>query len=238
LRSGFVLAIRQGLIAVISAVGVLALSHILAPAQFAYFGWTIAVATVVTAVGDLGYGAALIRSGRVRELIAAAIDHHWRRLLPAAVLASAVILLLPLSSTVRISALLLVVAAALLAGQMVPTSLCEAEGRFGTIGAIEVMQRAVLIVAAITLAEIFHRGWEDKRRERSEGDEPTHDDPCASSEHRAAGPLQRARPGPAPGLAPRAPALPPPAPALPPPAPVIRPPLAIIESACPALARS
>lgn len=158
-RSGFALAVRQGLVAVITAGGVLALSHILAPAQFAFYGWTISIATVVTAVGDLGYGAALIRSGRARELAATTIEHHWRRLLPAAALASAAILLLPLSPVVRISALLLVVSAALLAAQMLPTSVYEAEGRFATIGAIEVIQRAVLIGAAITLAELFHRGW-------------------------------------------------------------------------------
>ena len=158
-RSGFALAVRQGLVAAITAGGVLALSHILEPSQFAYFGWTISIATVVTAVGDLGYGAALIRSGRARDLAAATINHHWRRLLPAAALASAAILLLPLSPVVRISALLLVVSGALLAAQMLPTSVYEAEGRFAAIGAIEVIQRAVLIAAAITLAELFHRGW-------------------------------------------------------------------------------
>jgi glycosyltransferase involved in cell wall biosynthesis/O-antigen/teichoic acid export membrane protein len=159
LTSGAALGVRHGLIAAITAGGVLALSHILAPREFAYFGWTISVATVVFAVGDLGYGAALIRSGRARDLAADAIVRHWRRVVPAAVLAGTVVLILPVSSTVRISALLLVVSAALLAAQMVPTAVFEAEGRFAAIGAIEVIQRAALIGAAITLAEIFHRGW-------------------------------------------------------------------------------
>ena len=42
---------------------------------------------------------------------------------------------------------------------MLPTAVYEAEGRFSAIGAIEVVQRAVLIGAAVGLAEHFHRGW-------------------------------------------------------------------------------
>jgi glycosyltransferase involved in cell wall biosynthesis/O-antigen/teichoic acid export membrane protein len=159
LTSTFALGVRQAVVAGLTALGVLVLSHVLAPAQFAYFGWTLAVMTFVAAVGDLGYGAALIRSGQARRLAGAALAAQGRRLLPVAALAAAAILVVPLAATVRTAALLLVVCAAFLAAQAVPTAVFEAEGRFAAVGLIEVVQRALLVAGAVALAEVSGRGW-------------------------------------------------------------------------------
>ncbi len=159
LSSTFALGARQALVAGLTALGVLVLSHILEPSQFAYFGWTLAVMTFVTAVGDFGYGAALIRSGQARRLAGAVSRRQLRRLAVAVVLATAAIALVPLDAVVRTSALLLVVCAAFLAAQMVPTAVFEAEGRFAAIGLIEVIQRALLVAVAVALAELSVGAW-------------------------------------------------------------------------------
>ena len=159
MASSMALGIRQAGVAGVTAVGVLILSRLLHPAQFAFYGWTMAVVGAVFAVGDLGYGGALIRSGRASELAAAAISRHQRRVLPIAGLAGLAIALVPVSATVRVSALLLDLTALLLAIQMVPTAVFEADGRFAAIGAIEVLQRLVLIAGAVALAAAFASGW-------------------------------------------------------------------------------
>ena len=153
------LGVRQALVAGLTAAGVLVLSHMLTPRQFAFFGWTTSVATIASAVGDFGLGAALIHSGQARRYAAHTIVRHLRVVAPLAVLAAVAILALPLSAPVRTAALLLCVSAALLGAQMIPTSVFEAEGRFAFIGAIEVIQRAVLIAGAVALAAVYHSTW-------------------------------------------------------------------------------
>lgn len=158
-RSSLSLGVRQGLVAALTAIGVLLLSHMLRPAAFAFFGWTTAVATIASAVGDFGYGAALIHSGEARQLAGRAIVRHLRVVVPLAVLACLVLAVLPISGSARTAALLLTVGAALLGAQMLPSSVFEAEGRFAFIGAIEVIQRAVLIGGAVALAAVSHASW-------------------------------------------------------------------------------
>ena len=137
----------------------LALSHLLAPSQFVYYGWTMAIVTAVMAVGDLGYGGALIRSGRAGELLGEAIARHRRRIVPGVLVAMLVIALVPIQARVRVPALLLALTTLFLAQQMVPTAVFEADGRFAAIGAIEVVQRLVLIGGAVLLAAVFDAGW-------------------------------------------------------------------------------
>lgn len=153
------LGVRQVLVAGLTAGGVLALSRLMSPSEFAYYGWTIAVVTAVTAVGDLGFGGALIRSARARQQAGAAVTLHRRRLLPIAALFAVAIALAPLSAGVQQAAFLLLACALFLSPQMVLTAVLEAEGRFALIGAIEVVQRAVLIGVAVALAAVIHAPW-------------------------------------------------------------------------------
>jgi O-antigen/teichoic acid export membrane protein len=153
------LGVRQGVVAALTGVGVLLLSRIMTPSQFAFYGWTMVVATVAGAIGDFGYGAALIQSGHARLLASRAIFEHLRLVLPLTVAVSLVIVVLPVSSQTKAASVLLAAGAALLGAQMLPTSVFEAEGRFAFIGAIEVIQRAVLIAGAVTLAAAYHSAW-------------------------------------------------------------------------------
>src|SRR5690349_22050782 len=61
------LLIRQALISVLSLAGVLALTALLDPAQFALYGYAATVALLAPAVGDLGLGAGLIRDREMTE---------------------------------------------------------------------------------------------------------------------------------------------------------------------------
>src|SRR5829696_2836262 len=61
------LLIRQSLISLVSLAGVLALTGLLDPDQFALYGYAATVALLAPAVGDLGLGAGLIRNKQLAD---------------------------------------------------------------------------------------------------------------------------------------------------------------------------
>ena len=159
-RGAGLLVIRQAFVSLVMLGGVLVLSVLLEPSQFALYGFVSTVILVAAAVGDLGLGASLIRaqslnpkhlSGSLALQLA-----FWPPICAAGTLAGSLLGLYGFS--VAVTALLFGTLL-LLSLQALPTALLERRMAFGRIAAAEVIQRLVFVGIAVALAATSPAQW-------------------------------------------------------------------------------
>jgi polysaccharide transporter, PST family len=154
------LLIRQVLISVVSLAGVLALTGLLDPAEFALYGYAATVALLAPAVGDLGLGAGLIRNERLVEgHIEGSFGLLFAFWLPVCIAGAAVGSLVGAYGFSTATVVALWAALLLLSLQTLPTALLEREMRFGGLAFVEVVQRLLFMAIAVTLAAVDPSQW-------------------------------------------------------------------------------
>jgi polysaccharide transporter, PST family len=160
LRGAGLLIVRQGIVSLATVAGVLTLSALLSPSDFALYGYATTAMLVGAAVGDLGLGAGLIRRD-------AATDEHlsgsfalqlvfW---LPICLLGTAVGAAVGVYGFSAGTTALLFGALLLISLQALPTALLERRMRFGAISAVESAQRIVFVAVAVALAAAAPAQW-------------------------------------------------------------------------------
>lgn len=160
LRGAGLLIVRQGIVSLATVAGVLTLSALLSPSDFALYGYATTAMLVGAAVGDLGLGAGLIR----RET---ATDEHLRGSLalqlvfwlPVCLLGAALGAALGAYGFTAATTALLFGALLLVSLQALPTALLERQMRFGAISAVESAQRIVFVAVAVALAAAAPAQW-------------------------------------------------------------------------------
>jgi PST family polysaccharide transporter len=160
LRGASLLIVRQGLVSLATIAGVLTLSALLSPGDFALYGYATTVMLVGAAVGDLGLGASLIRRD-------APTDEHLRGSfalqlafwLPICLLGAVAGAALGAYGFSATTTTLLFAALLLISLQALPTALLERRMRFGAITAVEASQRVVFVAVAILTAATSPAQW-------------------------------------------------------------------------------
>jgi PST family polysaccharide transporter len=160
LRGAGLLIVRQGLVSLAALAGVLVLSGLLSPSDFALYGYATTVMLIAAAVGDLGLGASLIRGPEpkpehLRGSLAIQLA-FWVPLCLLGALAGSALAIYGFSAA---TAALLFAALLLLALQALPTALLERRMDFGGIATVEVAQRVVFVAAAVALAASIPAQW-------------------------------------------------------------------------------
>lgn len=159
-RGAGLLIVRQAFVSLVMLGGVLALSVLLEPEQFALYGFVSTVILVAAAVGDLGLGASLIRA---RSLNPAHLSGSlalqlafWLPICAAGTLAGSLLGIYGFSTEVVV---LLFVTLLLLSLQALPTAVLERRMAFGRIAAAEVIQRLIFVGIAVALAATDPAQW-------------------------------------------------------------------------------
>ena len=159
LSNWLTLVIRQGVISIVTVVGAFALARMLGPADFAVYGYVAAAMLIAAAVGDLGLGAGLIRSGVSAERLRGSLGLQLAVWLPVTLLAVAVSLIAnPYGLAAGIGAAVVVVFL-FVALQTLPTALLEQRFAFGRIARVEAGQRMLFIGGACGLAVASRSSW-------------------------------------------------------------------------------
>ena len=159
-RGAGLLIVRQALVSLAMLGGVLALSVLLDPSQFALYGFVSTVMLIAAAVGDLGLGASLIRARSLnpRHLSGSFALQlvFWLLICVAGIAAGSLLSVYGFSTTVVV---LLFATLLLLSLQALPTALLERRMAFGRIAAAEVLQRMVFVGVAVALAATAPAQW-------------------------------------------------------------------------------
>ena len=147
-----VLAVRQGVLTVLTLVGVVVLGRLLGPADFATYGYTTIGVTAALAVGDLGMSARVIRDEPATLDLSAMLGAQLAVVGLAAVAAATALGLLAPGVDVAVAAAAVTVAVLLAALQSLPTAMLERRLDFVAVSRIEVGQRALFVALAMALA--------------------------------------------------------------------------------------
>jgi O-antigen/teichoic acid export membrane protein len=159
MRGAALLAIRQGLVSLVTLVGVVALSVLLEPSDFALYGYVTTVILVAAAVGDLGLGASLIKGEPSDEQLRGSLALQLSVWVPFCILGGAAGAALGVYGFSPATAVLLFAALLLLCLQTMPTALLERRMAFGSVATVETAQRVVFVACAIALAAVAPRQW-------------------------------------------------------------------------------
>ena len=159
LRGAALLAVRQGLVSIVALVGVLALSVLLSPSDFALYGYVTTVILMAAAIGDLGLGASLIKGDPTDAQLQGSVALQLAFWLPACVLGATAGSLLGVYGFSTATTVLLFSALFLLCIQTIPTAMLERRMAFGAIATVETAQRVVFVGAAVTLAAALPHQW-------------------------------------------------------------------------------
>ncbi|HWP32256.1 MAG TPA: oligosaccharide flippase family protein [Solirubrobacterales bacterium] len=160
LRGAGLLIVRQGLVSLATVAGVLTLSALLSPGDFALYGYATTVMLLGAAVGDLGLGASLIRREEpTDEQLRGSFALQLAFWLPICVLGTAAGAALAVYGFSTATTALLFGALLLISLQALPTALLERRMRFGAITAVESSQRIVFVAVAISLAAASPAQW-------------------------------------------------------------------------------
>ena len=160
LQGASLLMIRQGLVSLATLAGVLALSALLSPSDFALYGYATTVMLAAAAVGDLGLGASLIRGAAPSpELLRGSLALQLAFWLPVCLVGIAAGSAVGIYGFSPATTALLLCALLLLSLQALPTALLERRMRFGAITAVEVVQRTLFVGVAVTLAASHPAQW-------------------------------------------------------------------------------
>src|SRR4051795_7687594 len=126
------LLLRQALVSLLSLAGILALTVLLDPDEFALYGYAATVALLAPAVGDLGLGAGLIRNeSLVERHIEGSFGLLFAFWLPVCIVGAAMGSLLGVYGFSTATVLALWAALFLLSLQTLPTALLERRMQFG-----------------------------------------------------------------------------------------------------------
>jgi O-antigen/teichoic acid export membrane protein len=158
-RGAALLAVRQALISLVTVGGVLSLSLLLDPSDFALYGYVTTVMLLAAAVGDLGLGASLIRGTPTPAQIGGSLALQLAFWIPACLIAAIVGAALNVYGFSALTVTLLSAALLLLALQALPTALLERRLAFGSIASVEVLQRVVFVGVAVALAATDPTQW-------------------------------------------------------------------------------
>ncbi len=160
------LALRTGLLRLVSLIGTVLLARILAPADFGVFAVIVVLTTSLTPFGELGVGAALIQSREPpteRDLATAftAQQIMWLFLLALAWLAAPLIRLAGPGLPADAEWMIRVAALAMYCNQLrsVPVAMMSRVLRFGPLATIEVAQHITYSVVAVGLALAGAGAW-------------------------------------------------------------------------------
>jgi PST family polysaccharide transporter len=160
LRGATLLIVRQGLVSLATVAGILTLSALLSPSDFALYGYATTVMLVGAAVGDLGLGASLIRrEAPTDEQLRGSFALQLAFWLPTCVLGTAVGAALGVYGFSAATTALLFAALLLLSLQSLPTAMLERRMRFGAITAVEASQRITFVAIAVALAAASPAQW-------------------------------------------------------------------------------
>ncbi len=158
-RGATYLAIRQVAVAVVTYGGLLALSALLDPSDFAMYGYVNIVFLISASVGDLGLGAALIRGSAEDDVVRGSVALQLAVWVPICVIGAALAAAFGAYSFEVLTAVTLFAAFLVLAMQTIPTALLERRMSFGTVATIETLQRTVFFLAAVALAALAPKQW-------------------------------------------------------------------------------
>ena len=160
------LALRTGLLRIVSLVGTVLLARILAPADFGVFAVIVLLTSVLVPFGDLGLGATLIQRREPpteRDLATAftAQQVMWLILLAIGWLAAPLIRLAGPDMPADAEWMIRVAAVAVYLNQLrsVPVSMMSRVLRFGPLAAIEVVMQIANAVVAVGLALAGAGAW-------------------------------------------------------------------------------
>jgi O-antigen/teichoic acid export membrane protein len=160
------LALRTGLLRILSLIGTVLLARILAPADFGVFAVIVLLTSVLIPFGDLGLGATLIqrREPPTETDIATAFTAQqvmWLILLVVMWLAAPLIHLAGPGMPADADWMIRVAAVAVYFNQLrsVPVSMMSRVLRFGPLAAIEVVQQVAYAVVAVGLALAGAGAW-------------------------------------------------------------------------------
>jgi O-antigen/teichoic acid export membrane protein len=160
LRGAGLLMLRQGLVSLATLAGVLTLSALLDPSDFALYGYATTVMLVAAAVGDLGLGASLIRGEQLKaEHLRGSFALQLCFWIPACLVGFAAGSALAIYGFSTATVALLFGALLLLSLQALPTALLERQMRFGSITTVEVVQRVLFVGVAVALAATSPTQW-------------------------------------------------------------------------------
>jgi O-antigen/teichoic acid export membrane protein len=153
LRGATLLLLRQGLVSLLTLAGIVVLSLLLEPREFALYGFVTTVILIAAAVGDLGLGASIIRGRdpddrQIRGSFALQLA-FW---VPFCAIGAAVGAAIGAYGFAPGTIVLLFATLLLLSLQALPTALLERRLAFGSIALLEVAQRLVFVGGAIALA--------------------------------------------------------------------------------------
>ena len=160
LRGASFLMLRQGLVSLATLAGVLTLSALLSPSEFALYGYATTVMLVAAAVGDLGLGASLIRGDTLKpEHLRGSFALQLAFWVPICCLGFVAGSALQIYGFSSITTALLFGALLLLSLQALPTALLERRMQFGSITTVEVIQRILFVGIAVALAAASPTQW-------------------------------------------------------------------------------
>lgn len=160
LRGAGLLMLRQGLVSLATLAGVLTLSALLNPSQFALYGYATTMMLVAAAVGDLGLGAGLIRADMLKpEHLRGSLALQLAFWPPLCLLGFAAGSALQVYGFSTTTTALLLGALFLFSLQALPTALLERDVRFGAIATVEILQRALFVGVAVAFAATAPAQW-------------------------------------------------------------------------------
>jgi PST family polysaccharide transporter len=153
LRGATLLLVRQGLVSGLTFAGIVALSLLLDPREFALYGFVTTAMLLAAAVGDLGLGASIIRGREPSDRrISGSFALQLAFWVPFCALGAALGATVGVYGFAPATVTLLFATLLLLSLQALPTALLERRLAFGSIAVIEVVQRLVFVGGAIALA--------------------------------------------------------------------------------------
>jgi O-antigen/teichoic acid export membrane protein len=160
IRGASLLLLRQALVSLLTLAGVLALSVLLNPSEFALYGYATTAMLVAAAVGDLGLGASLIRGETLQpEHLRGSFALQLCFWIPVCLVGVAIGSALSIYGFTPATTSLLFGALFLLSMQALPTALLERQMQFGAIAIVEVIQRVVFVGIAVALAVTSPAQW-------------------------------------------------------------------------------
>lgn len=158
-RSWGILALRQALTGLVTLGGVFGLARLLAPADFAVYGFATTAMLIGAAVGDLGLGGALIKGDLDRSKLGEALGLQLAVWVPVGLVAAAAAVLSGLYGFSAGVVVLLFGAFFFVCLQSLPTAELERRVAFGAVAGLEVAQRVVFVGGALVLAALIPSTW-------------------------------------------------------------------------------
>jgi O-antigen/teichoic acid export membrane protein len=159
MRGAALLTLRQGLVSTVTLAGVLALSVLLSPSNFALYGYVTTVMLLAAAVGDLGLGANLIRGKPTARHLSGSLALQLIFWIPLCLVGGAAGGAIGAYGFSPTTVALLFTALFLLCMQTIPTALLERRMAFGTVTMIETGQRVIFVGVSVTLAATAPTQW-------------------------------------------------------------------------------